>query len=75
MNTVDLAKIKNRRKEMRINQQEMAEILGFKNASTYCKYENGTYKFDAEHIPVIAKKLKFKVNDIFFANRISKIAN
>lgn len=75
MNTVDLAKIKSRRKEMRINQQEMAEVLGFKNASTYCKYENGAYKFDAEHIPVIAKKLKFRVNDIFFDQRISKIAN
>lgn len=74
MNTVDLAKIKQRRKEMRINQQEMAETLGFKNASTYCKYENGFYKFDANHIPVVAKKLKFKVSDIFFEHKISKIA-
>ena len=75
MNTVDLAKIKKRRKEMRFNQQEMAETLGFKNASTYCKYEKGDYKFDANHIPIVANKLKFKVSDIFFENRISKIAN
>jgi DNA-binding XRE family transcriptional regulator len=74
MNTVDLAKIKQRRKEMRINQQEMAELLGLKNASTYCKYENGAYKFDADHIPVVAKKLKFKVSEIFFENGISKSA-
>ena len=74
MTSLDLAKIKRRRKEMRINQQEMAEMLGFKNASTYCKYENGDYFFDANHIPVIAKKLKLKVSEIFFEDRISKIA-
>lgn len=74
MHAVDLAKIKRRRKEMRINQQEMAETLGFKNASTYCKYENGVYKFDADHLPIVANKLKFKLGEIFFENRISKIA-
>ncbi|MEO3947672.1 helix-turn-helix transcriptional regulator [Gorillibacterium sp. CAU 1737] len=74
MNTVDLEKIRARRKEMRISQQEMAELLGFKNASTYCKYEKGLYKFDANHIPIVAEKLKFKVKDIFFDKTIAKIA-
>lgn len=74
MTTLDLAKIKHRRKEMRINQQEMAEMLGFKNASTYCKYENGDYTFDANHVPIIAKVLKFKVSEIFFDEIISKTA-
>lgn len=75
MKQVNLAIIKQRRKEMRFNQQEMAEMLGFKNASTYCKYESGAYKFDADHIPIVANKLKLKVNDIFFDKTVAKIAN
>lgn len=67
MNKVDLAKIKQRRMEMRINQLEMARELGFLNASTYCKYEKGQYQLDANHIPVIAKKLKLKVSEIFLS--------
>lgn len=75
MKTINLAVIKQRRKEMRINQQSMAELLGFKNASTYCKYESGVYEFNANHIPVVATKLKLKVNDIFFDKSVAKIAN
>lgn len=75
MKTLNLVLIKQRRKEMRIPLQEMAETLGFKNASNYYKYEKGEYKFDASHIPVIAKKLKLKMSDIFFEENFAKIAN
>lgn len=66
MTELDLGRIKTRRKEMRINQQEMAETLGFKNASTYCKYENGDYNFEANHVPAIANKLRLKLTEMFF---------
>ncbi|WP_054634841.1 helix-turn-helix transcriptional regulator [Thalassobacillus sp. C254] len=67
--------IKERRNELGISLQEMAYELGFKNASTYMKYENGTYAFKANHVPVIAKKLKCRINDIyFFSNNVAKTA-
>ena len=39
MDLLDLNFIKRRRSELGISQQKMAEILGFKNASTYLKYK------------------------------------
>lgn len=75
MKQVNLVLIKQRRKEMRITLQEMANALGFKNASNYYKYEKGEYKFEAEHIPVIARMLKLKMSEIFFASDFAKSAN
>jgi transcriptional regulator with XRE-family HTH domain len=75
MKEINLALIKSRRKEMRISLLEMATLLGFKNASNYYKYEIGVYKFHAEHIPIVAARLKLKMSDIFFAPEIAKIAN
>lgn len=67
MKEVNLTQIKLRRKEMKLTLMDMAIELGFKNASTYYKYETGAYKFDANHIPVIVSKLKLKIKDIFLA--------
>lgn len=74
MQELNLVLIKQRRKEMRITLQEMAEELGFKDASTYWKYEKGVYKFNADHIPKVAAKLKLKMSEIFFAPTLAKIA-
>jgi transcriptional regulator with XRE-family HTH domain len=65
MNEVNFELIKLRRKEMHLTLQDMAELLGFKDASTYYKYENGTYKFKANHLPLLASKLKLRMNQIF----------
>lgn len=75
MKEINLILIKQRRKEFRISLLEMAILLGFKNASTYYKYEIGQSKFKAEHIPIVANKLKLKMNDIFFTQEIAKLAN
>ncbi|MBM7606022.1 transcriptional regulator with XRE-family HTH domain [Metabacillus crassostreae] len=64
--------IKQRRIELELTLQEMADSMGFKNASTYMKYENGTYAFKAEHLPLLSKTLKCKIVD-FFNNEIAKI--
>ncbi len=53
----------------------MAEILGFKNASTYMKYEKGDYSFKAAHLPAIARKLGCQVQDLFFENNFVETAN
>ena len=62
---INLKFIKTRRSELGISQQEMAEKLGFKNASTYFKYETGVYSFKAEMIPVLATELKCDMKNFF----------
>lgn len=68
MKTLSLGYIKNRRIELGITQQEMAESLGFKNSSTYLKYESGAYAFKAEQLPTLAKTLNCSINDFFNKN-------
>ncbi len=65
MDLLDLNFIKRRRSELGISQQKMAEILGFKNASTYLKYEKGMYAFKAEMIPILAKALNCEIGNFF----------
>lgn len=73
MRTLNLDFIKERRLSLEISMQEMAGYMGFKNASTYLKYENGTYSFKAEQLPVLAQILKCKITD-FFTQTIAKTA-
>ncbi|MEK3890209.1 helix-turn-helix domain-containing protein [Bacillus sp. FSL K6-3431] len=73
MQTLDLQYIKNRRIELEKTLQEMADSLGMKNASTYLKYENGTYAFKAEQLPMLSKTLKCKIPD-FFNRNVAKTA-
>lgn len=75
MKEINLALIKKRRKEMRITLQEMAETLGYSDASSYYRYEKGIYRFDATQLPVICDKLKFKMNEIFFYPSFAELAN
>jgi len=73
MRTLNLDFIKQRRLMLNISLQEMAEKLGFKNASTYLKYENGTYSFKADQLPYLARILKCNIQD-FFGQKIAKTA-
>ena len=73
MQTLNLDYIKRRRIELNKTLQEMADSQGMKNASTYLKYENGTYSFKAEQLPMLAKTLKCKITDLFIKN-IAKTA-
>ncbi|WP_089607426.1 helix-turn-helix domain-containing protein [Bacillus cereus] len=65
MEKLNLDFIQNRRLELEITLLELARVLGFKNASTYMKYEKGNYTFKANHLPVIAKVLDCKIEDLF----------
>lgn len=65
MDRIDLPFIAKRRIERGLTLQDMAESLGFKNASTYLKYEKGEYDFKANHLPVLAKKLRCGLHDFF----------
>lgn len=53
--------------------QEAADSMNMKNASTYMKYENGTYSFKAEQLPLLAKSLKCNTEN-FFVKIIAKTA-
>jgi transcriptional regulator with XRE-family HTH domain len=70
---MDLEFIKKRRSELGISMQKMAEYLGFKNASTYLKYEKGVYNFKAEHLPILADVFKCEIQD-FFTSNVANIA-
>ena len=74
MKSLDHPYIKHRRLELEKTLQDMADALGMKNASTYMKYENGTYAFKAEHLLVLANALKCKITDLFFSFNVAKTA-
>jgi len=73
METLNLQYIKKRRTELSKTLQELADLLGMKNASTYMKYENGTYAFKAEQLPKLAEALECRITD-FFNQNVAKIA-
>lgn len=65
MPRLDLKYIKERRNKLDLSQQEVANKLGFKNASTYLKYENGSYQFKADMLPKLAKILETNITNFF----------
>jgi len=73
MKTLDLIFIKKKRLGLDKTLQDMADALGMKNASTYLKYENGTYAFKAEHLPALASALNCDIAD-FFNHNVAKTA-
>lgn len=73
MEQLNLNFIFHRRLELKISLQKMAESLGFKNASTYMKYERGEYAFKAYHLPMLANLLQCDIVN-FFKKDVAKIA-
>lgn len=73
METFNLKFIKQRRLDLQMTLQDVAEAMGMKNASTYLKYENGTYSFKAEQLPQLAKVLQCSTEK-FFTKKIAETA-
>jgi len=65
LKVLNLDFIKEKRQQLNKTLQDLAEPLGMKNASTYMKYENGTYSFKAEQLPILAKELECEIQDFF----------
>lgn len=74
MEGLNLEYIARRRLELTITLQDMAQALGFKNASTYMKYEKGEYAFKANHLPILARMLHCHAEDLFFEGSFAKLA-
>ncbi|GEM05621.1 hypothetical protein HMI01_26090 [Halolactibacillus miurensis] len=72
MKELNLEYIRSRRNQLGLSQLKMAETLGFKNSSTYLKYERGIYSFKAEQLPILANILNCDISDFFIIN-IAKI--
>ncbi|MED4749909.1 helix-turn-helix transcriptional regulator [Brevibacillus choshinensis] len=75
MKRLNLEFIAATRNELGLTLQDMADALGFKNASTYMKYEKGDYSFKANHVPVIARMLKCTIEQLFFDKNFAETAN
>ncbi len=65
MEQLNLDFIKNKRMSLNLSLQEVAQRLGFKNASTYLKYENGDYIFRANMLPELANIFGCKIENFF----------
>lgn len=66
-------KIKRRRRELSISQEELAETLGVTYQQVQ-RYENGTNKLNVENIQVIADALSVPVSYFFEPDKTSMIA-
>ena len=75
MNQVKIGKfIKQKRKEKKITQEELAEKLGVSNR-TISKWENGNCMPDSVIIPDLCKILDITINDLFHGNVVDKKDN
>lgn len=62
---LNLERIKERRVEKGLSTTQMANILGFKDPSTYWNYENGKYRFKADMLPILANTLNCEIEYFF----------
>lgn len=66
MKKLNLKYIKERRLDLNLTLQHLANSLGYSNASTYLKYENGDYSFRAEMLPILCEVLEEENIENFF---------
>lgn len=65
MKRIDYDFIKNRRESKGLSMQYVAQELGFKNASTYFKYEIGEYLIKADMLPKLSQLFECKIENFF----------
>jgi transcriptional regulator with XRE-family HTH domain len=65
MPVFNLAYITERRKALGLSNQEIARQMGYKDPSTWWKYENGDYKINAEKLPLLAKILRCSIKKFY----------
>lgn len=66
-----LAKIRGKRCELKITQDEMAKRLGI-TRKTYNHKENGSSEFTFKEVLAICSIFKCSFSDIFLSNEVSK---
>lgn len=63
--SLNLNFIKQRRKDLGLTQQQMAEAIGLAASEKYSRRENGKYKFQVNELPILAKKLKVPIKNLY----------
>lgn len=64
--SLNLNFIKQRRKDLGLTQQQMAEAIGLATSEKYSRRENGKYKFQVNELPILAKKLRVPIKNLYF---------
>lgn len=68
---VNLVEVKRLRKQNKMSQQEMAELLGYRGLWTYWRQENGEVPFTADQLYVIANHFHVPLESLY----VQEIAN
>lgn len=74
MTGLNLKKIRERRKELRLTQEYVAKYLGYETATGYSYIESGRSKLDPDKLPLLAEVLEYvTVDELFFARKNTKL--
>ena len=66
-----MERLRNLREESNLNQEFMAKFLNISSAN-YCKKESGSIKFSLQEAKKIADFFNKTIEEIFFADKVSK---
>ncbi|MBT2680018.1 helix-turn-helix transcriptional regulator [Bacillus sp. ISL-35] len=72
---VNLEKIKRLRKAKGLSFNQMAEKLGYESQNGYYYLETGRNKFSAEALAMVATIFNVPIEDLFFEDKVTKMAN
>ncbi|WP_100538146.1 helix-turn-helix transcriptional regulator [Paenibacillus sp. GM2FR] len=75
MKKVDLVKIKAHRKANDLSLDDMSKLLGYESPNGYYYLETGRGKFTAEALAKVADKLGVSIEELFFVEEITEMAN
>ncbi|AFC28361.1 hypothetical protein PM3016_1436 [Paenibacillus mucilaginosus 3016] len=75
MRKVNLRKIKQLRKEAKFSLDEMAQLLGYESPNGYYYLEIGRGKFSAEALAKVADKFGVPIDELFFIQDVTEMAN
>lgn len=65
---INLKLIRDSRESQGVTQTHMAHVLGLPAVDKYNRRENGTYRFKATEIPVVANELGIPLEKIFVSS-------
>lgn len=74
MKRINTAVVQEKMTKKKITLKEMAEILGYKHASSCLKYLRGESQFKAYHVPVLMQTLELTFEELFYDDDFAEIA-
>lgn len=71
---VDLVKIRYLRLAHRLSTEHMANLLGYKHASSYYRAERGDRQFRPHQIAILASQFNVPMESLFLSDEVTKVA-